>query len=188
MIKSKDDYRRYLLEDYKANNFSKKTGIKSWFIKALKSMTKGNSIILFLESLRKLEYLTNCKPLYLRHFRHLIAHINYLRWSQINGFSIPINTFGPGLSIAHRGTIVVNSGARIGSNCRIHVCVNIGTAKGFGTAAPKIGNNVYIGPGAKLFGPIEIADDCIIGANAVVNKTCSIKGAKLLGVPAKIHF
>lgn len=37
--------------------------------------------------------------------------------------------------------------------------------------APKIGDNVYIGPGAVLFGDIEIADNCWIGANAVVNKS-----------------
>lgn len=35
------------------------------------------------------------------------------------GFSIGLNVFGPGLSIAHYGCIVVNSGARIGTNCRI---------------------------------------------------------------------
>ena len=73
----------------------------------------------------------------------------------------------------------------IGKNCRIHVCVNIGTAKGCVGSAPKIGSNVYIGPGAKIFGPIVIADDCVIGANAVVNRDCCIPGTKLLGIPAK---
>lgn len=42
------------------------------------------------------------------------------------GFSIPVNSFGPGLSIAHGGTIVVNNTARIGKNCRIHEGVTIG--------------------------------------------------------------
>lgn len=83
--------------------------------------------------------------------------------------------------------IVVNGAARIGANCRIHVCVNIGTSKDHSVDAPHIGNNVYIGPGAKIFGPIEIADDCVIGANAVVNKSCHIEGAKILGVPGKIY-
>lgn len=102
-----------------------------------------------------------------------------------NNFTIPLNSFGPGLSIAHYGTIVVNGAARIGKNCRIHVCVNIGTSKDSNDQAPHIGNNVYIGPGAKIFGPIVIADNCIIGANAVVNKDCPVPGTKLLGVPAK---
>jgi serine O-acetyltransferase len=52
--------------------------------------------------------------------------------------------------------------------------------------APKIGDHVYIGPGAKVFGDIEIADDVQIGANAVVNKSCMENGAVLVGVPAKI--
>ena len=50
-----------------------------------------------------------------------------LRKLQIKlGFPIPSNVFGPGLSIAHYGTIVVSEHASIGCNCRIHVGVNIG--------------------------------------------------------------
>lgn len=101
------------------------------------------------------------------------------------GFSIPINVFGPGLSIAHRGTIVVNKDARIGDNCRIHACTNIGSGRGSDVLAPKIGNGVYIGPGAKIFGNVEIADDIAIGANSVVNKSFYEKGISVAGVPAK---
>jgi serine O-acetyltransferase len=112
----------------------------------------------------------------------------YFRFRRLGirlGFSIPTNVFGPGLSIAHRGTIVVNKGAKVGSNCRIHVCVNIGTAAGEEVAAPIIGDNVYIGPGAKIFGPIRIADGCAIGANAVVNKSFEKPNRLLAGVPAR---
>ena len=101
------------------------------------------------------------------------------------GFTIPLNVFGPGLSIAHRGTIVVNGNANIGANCRIHTCVNIGTQAGYEGRAPKIGNNVYIGPGAKIFGPIEIADSIAIGANSVVNKSFKEPGITIAGIPAK---
>jgi serine O-acetyltransferase len=101
------------------------------------------------------------------------------------GFSIPINVFGPGLCIAHRGTIVVNKDARIGENCRIHACTNIGSGRGSDVLAPKIGNGVYIGPGAKIFGNVEIADDIAIGANSVVNKSFYEKGISVAGVPAK---
>lgn len=101
------------------------------------------------------------------------------------GFSIPINVFGKGLNIAHIGTIVVNSHARIGDYCRIHACVNIGTSAGSADAALIIGDRVYIGPGAKLFGKIIIADDIVIGANAVVNKNFNVKGITIAGVPAK---
>lgn len=108
------------------------------------------------------------------------------------GFSIPPNVFGPGLAIVHYGTIVVNSAARIGPNCRIHVDVNIGGKAGFTTQevarslAPRIGANVYIAPGAKIYGPIEIGDNCVIGANAVVNKSHPKRSVTLAGVPARV--
>jgi serine O-acetyltransferase len=100
-------------------------------------------------------------------------------------YSIPINVFGPGLCIAHRGTIVVNKDARVGENCRIHACTNIGTGRGSRLQAPKIGNNVYIGPGAKIFGNVEIADNIAIGANSVVNKSFYEKGISIAGAPAR---
>lgn len=50
-----------------------------------------------------------------------------------------------------------------------------------------IGDNVYLGPGAKIFGGIYIADGCKIGANAVVNKSCKEKNGILVGIPAKNH-
>ncbi len=66
----------------------------------------------------------------------------------------------------------------------IHNNVNIG-ASGGGNAAPRIGNNVYIGPGAVLYGDIEIADDCYVGANAVVNRSFTDPGTVIAGVPAR---
>ncbi len=83
------------------------------------------------------------------------------------------------------GTVVISAGAKIGEYCRIYVDVNIGTAAGQGALAPTIGNRVYIAQGAKLFGPIEIADDIAIGANAVVNKSFLTSGVTIAGVPAK---
>ncbi|MCO4605885.1 Serine acetyltransferase [Streptococcus infantarius subsp. infantarius] len=52
--------------------------------------------------------------------------------------------------------------------------------------APIIGNNVDIGVGAKIIGDVKIADNITIGANAVVTKSCTIEGATLVGVPAKV--
>ena len=109
----------------------------------------------------------------------------YRRVSIKLGFSIPINTFGSGLSIAHYGPIIVNSACRIGKNCRIHACVNIG-ASGGSTAAPQIGDNVYIGPSAVIFGDIALADNITVGANATVNKSCVERNVVLAGTPARI--
>lgn len=134
-------------------------------------------------------------------FQRLLRHVEYLdrrgglfsilrivqRWrlNQLGlklGFSIPRHVFGPGLSLAHYGSIVVNGNSRIGRNARIHSGVNVGEVSG---KAPRIGDNVYVGPGAKLFGDIVIGDRAIIGANAVVNRDVpadSVVG----GIPARV--
>ena len=52
--------------------------------------------------------------------------------------------------------------------------------------SPILGDNVYIGPGAKLFGKITIADNISIGANAVVTKSFEQENISIAGVPAKI--
>ena len=133
--------------------------------------------------LRKLEYAINCGK---NPIRTLCRKILFRKASVKLGFSISPNTFGPGLSIAHRGTIIVNGGARIGANCRIHVDVNIGTEAGKSDSAPTIGDNCYIGPGAKIFGPIEIGSGSVIGANAVVNMSFPQGNQALGGIPAKV--
>ena len=89
------------------------------------------------------------------------------------------------MSIAHHGTIVINGGAIIGANCRLHACVNIGTEAGYGDKAPNIGDNCYIGPGVKIYGNISIANGTAIGANAVVNKSFSEENIAIAGIPAK---
>lgn len=99
------------------------------------------------------------------------------------GFSIPFDVIGEGLSLPHYGTIVISKRSKIGKNARIHICVNIGESNG---GAPIIGDNVYIGPGAKLFGPIKLGNNVIVGANAVVNKSFDEDNIVLAGVPAKI--
>ena len=49
----------------------------------------------------------------------------------------------------------------------------------------EIGDNVYLGPGAKVFGDIVLGDNIQVGANAVVTKSCLKDGAVLVGVPAQ---
>jgi serine O-acetyltransferase len=171
-IESRSDYIIYREADRLALHL---TGTK------LRDLT--NEILRFEIRLRKLEYVLNCsRSKLLVYWRKFL----YRKISIRLGFSIPPNTFGPGLSIAHRGTIVVNGGARIGANCRIHVCVNIGTEAGKSDSAPIIGDNCYIGPGAKIFGPIEIGSGSVIGANAVVNKSFPEGNQTLGGIPAKV--
>ena len=101
------------------------------------------------------------------------------------GWDIPINTFGPGLKINHFGLIIVNANARIGAFWDIHQGVNIGQHGFSQEDVPVIGNNVWIGPGAKIFGRIEISDGIAIGANAVVNKSFKEANISIAGIPAK---
>lgn len=100
------------------------------------------------------------------------------------GFSIPHNVAGPGLAIVHYGTIVISNQARLGANCRIHAGVNIGANAGDKEAAT-VGDNVYIGPGAKLIGAVTVGENAVIGANAVVTKDVP-PGVTVAGVPAKV--
>lgn len=81
--------------------------------------------------------------------------------------------------------IVINDNAVIGEWCDIHQGVNIGQDIEKGSV-PKIGNNVYIGPGAKLFGNIVIGDNTMIGAGAVVNKSFPEGNCRIAGVPARV--
>lgn len=130
--------------------------------------------------LRKLEYAMNRNTRFGK-WLAIFYRLKLEKYSRRTGWTIPPNTFGPGLLIVHRGTVVVNKNAKIGANCRVHVCVNIGDWNG---AAPTLGDNVYIGPGAKIFGGIEIASNIAIGANAVVNKNFTEQGISIAGIPA----
>jgi serine O-acetyltransferase len=78
---------------------------------------------------------------------------------------------GPGLYIGHFGGVTVSSAAVIGSNCNLSQNITIGVS-GFGDnyGVPVIGDNVYIAPGARLFGKIVIGHNVKIGANAVIHR------------------
>lgn len=142
-----------------------------------------NDIWRFQRALRWYEYALNCER---EPWMRIYLRLRLRRLSRRLGFTIPPNTFGPGLSIAHYGTIVVSAHARIGSNCRVHVGVNIGVAAAHGDAAPVLGDNCYVGPGAKIFGPVVIGDNTAIGANAVVNQGFPQGKVTIGGVPAHI--
>lgn len=106
-------------------------------------------------------------------FRYSIYPLIWLRYRCLKfklGISLPIGTkVGPGLLIGHFGGIAINGAARIGRNCNISQGATIGqTNRGKKKGVPTIGDNVYIGPGAKVIGNISIGNCAVIGANAVV--------------------
>jgi serine O-acetyltransferase len=88
------------------------------------------------------------------------------------GIEIPRSAkIGPGLYIGHHGGITVSSLAVIGRNCNLSQNITIGVSgAGPKRGAPTLGDNVYIAPGARLFGKITIGHNVKVGANAVVHK------------------
>ena len=165
MIASRIDLNEYLLEDRKALGF-----------KSRHPSVIGNEIWKFQISLRYLEYYTNCQTLFCggkRLFWKLINH----HYSVKLGFDIPPNTCGKGLNIHHYGCVVIHPNARLGDYCNIQQGVNIGQNYS-AENVPMIGCGVYLGPGAKLFGKIEIA-------NGTVTKSFLTPNRTIVGNPAR---
>jgi serine O-acetyltransferase len=78
---------------------------------------------------------------------------------------------GRGLYIGHFGGVHISGAAQIGINCNISQEVTIGVGgSGDQRGVPVIGDNVYMAPGARLFGAIRIGNNVKIGANAVIYK------------------
>jgi len=93
---------------------------------------------------------------------------------------------GKGLFIDHGTGVVIGETAIIGDNVTMFHGVTLGgTGKDKGKRHPTIGNNVFIGSGARLLGNITIGDNVKIGANAVVLNDIPSK-ATVVGIPGKI--
>jgi serine O-acetyltransferase len=122
-------------------------------------------------------------------FRKLMSFIYKVLYKFIQiltGIELPCEAIvGENFKIDHFGGIVVSGYAQIGSNCRIRNGVVIGLKNINEPVAPKIGNNVDIGAGAKVLGNIIIGNNVVIGANAVV--ICNVPDNSIaVGVPAII--
>jgi serine O-acetyltransferase len=82
--------------------------------------------------------------------------------------------------------VVIGETAEIGDNVTIYHGVTLGgTGKDKGKRHPTIGDNVVIGAGAKILGPIYVGSSAKIGANAVVLRDVP-SNATAIGIPAKI--
>lgn len=123
--------------------------------------------------LRKCEFYKNTRNSH--SLPALCARYRFHRLSVKLGFDIPMNVIGPGMKINHRGTLVINGNSHIGKWCDMHPGVCVGDNPVLGgngetiTNVPTIGDFVFLGPGAKLFGKIVVGDGVMVSANAVVN-------------------
>lgn len=122
----------------------------------------------------------------LRKTMSLIYKILYKIIQIITGVELPCEVkVGSNFRIDHFGGIIVSGYASFGSNCIIRNGVTVGLKNIEEKTAPRIGNGVNIGAGAKLLGSITIGDNVDIGANAVVIKSVP-ENCIAVGVPAKI--
>src|SRR6201996_3977619 len=97
-------------------------------------------------------------------------------------------TIGKGLSLFHGHALVVNQAVVIGENCTLRNSTTIGHRKlhdGTFSRCPRIGNNVDIGANVCIIGDVEIGDNVIIGAGAVVTKNIPAD-CVVVGNPARI--
>ena len=93
---------------------------------------------------------------------------------------------GKGLLIDHGMGVVIGETTEIGDNCTIYQGVTLGgTGKDKGKRHPTLGNNVLVGAGAKVLGPIKIGDNVKIAANAVVLQEVP-PNSTAVGVPARV--
>lgn len=121
--------------------------------------------------------------------RHLVKVFYHLWWKSIEistGISIsPDCRIGPGLYIGHFGGIVLHTDVVMGAHCNLSQGVTMGIGCRAGVwGVPTTGSRVYIAPGAKVIGPVHLADGTVVGANAVVTSSTA-ENATVVGVPAR---
>ena len=121
------------------------------------------------------------------HGRTLLARMVSQIGRRRTGIEIhPGARLGPGLFIDHGMGVVIGETAEVGANCTLYHQVTLGgTGKDAGKRHPTIGDNVLIGAGAKVLGPVHIGDNVRIAAGSVVlaNLPDNVTAA---GVPARV--
>ena len=123
--------------------------------------------------------------LYRLHIPIIPKVIYYIQYLMFNS-SVPASVkMGKGTKFAYGGiALVIHARTEIGENCIVGQCCTIGgRSKQYNV--PKIGDNVYIGAGAKVLGPVVIGSNVVIGAGSVVLSNIP-SNSVVAGVPAKI--
>ena len=114
------------------------------------------------------------------HRMKLLARFIYHQIQILFNCVIPPSVIiGEGTCIAHGVGIVIHHDAIIGKGCKIFQNVTIGQS------GVVVGDNVLLGAGAVLLGPVTIGDNVKIGANAVVTKSVP-PNLTVVGIPARI--
>lgn len=118
-----------------------------------------------------------------RHRLTILSAVLYRLNAFLTGATIGRNAdLGPGFVIVHTIGVMINTNVRAGRNLVIYHGVTIGAAH---DQVPVLGDDVYVGAGAKIIGGVRIGSNVRIGANAVVTKDLP-DGATAIGIPARI--
>lgn len=126
------------------------------------------------------------RPALLRKPFSLVYHVLYKLVQIVTGIELPCEVpVGRGFVIEHSGGIVVSGFASFGNDCRLRNGVVVGLSRVDEPCAPRLGDDVDIGAGAKVLGDIRIGNHVRIGANAVVI-TDVPDNSLAVGVPAVI--
>jgi serine O-acetyltransferase len=110
----------------------------------------------------------------------------YRKCRNVYGIELPYTVqLGRRVIIEHQHGIVIHGASVIGDDCILRQGVTLGNRSlEKPDEAPKLGNRVNVGAGAKILGAVVIGDDATIGANAVVVKDVP-PGALAVGIPAR---
>lgn len=150
-------------------------------IRSVFPITESDILLKHTILLRKTEYYTN---------NNCLLFATFYKWRLRKlqnrlSMHIPINCADMGLHIMHTGPILINEKVSIGKNCSIHTNVSI-VAGGTNNGVPVLRDGVVVGVGAVILGPVVIANNVGVGANAVVNKSVEKENVTVGGIPAKI--
>jgi len=142
--------------------------------------------LLFSPGLHALRFHNAAHRQYLKGRYKTARMLNYLSRVLTGADIHPGATVGKNFFIDHATGVVIGETAEIGDNVSIYQGVTLG---GVSTEKkkrhPTIGNNVVIGAGATILGPITIGDNVRVGAGSVVVKSVP-PNSTVVGVPAKI--
>lgn len=142
-------------------------------------------IFRFLKHLRLYEKNIKEKTTIITIIKRLYHLRYYQKYASKLGYCIGDGVLGKDVVFYHRGSIIINPDARVGDGCRFHGDAVLGVAHTGDKGCPRLGKNVDIGAGAKILGDIYIADNIVIGANAVVTKSFTESGITIAGIPAR---
>lgn len=115
-----------------------------------------------------------------------IVQLYYKHLQRQTGIQLPLGTqIGGGIHFFHFGTIVINKRAIVGENFSCFHNVTIGTDIGHGGGVARIGDNCVLSAGATLIGDLQIGNNVMVGASAVVTKNV-LENSIVVGNPAHV--